>query len=72
MDRCALSVCSCAVLPGESYCSEYCRQGASQGVQKNFCQCGHAHCEMRTAEISPLSRARVARLDQNTAGPAYD
>ncbi len=54
MDKCALSVCSCAVLPGEAYCSEYCRQGAAQGVQKNFCQCGHAHCETRAAETNPL------------------
>jgi hypothetical protein len=39
------------------YCSEYCRQAAAQGVERDYCQCEHKHEEIgssRSADIAPI------------------
>lgn len=42
--KCALAVCRCRADAENAYCSEYCRQAADQGTEREFCQCGHASC----------------------------
>ncbi len=42
--KCQLSVCNCRSETGNQYCSDYCEQAASQGIEKEFCQCAHGNC----------------------------
>jgi hypothetical protein len=40
---------------GKGFCSDYCRQAASQGVEKDFCQCEHANCEKPASNLHLLA-----------------
>lgn len=48
-NRCQFSACTCTIQAGTSYCSNDCLQAASQGIERDFCQCSHANCK-RSAE----------------------
>ena len=43
--RCGLSLCTCKTEAGNPYCSAYCEQAATIGIEKDFCQCAHADCK---------------------------
>jgi hypothetical protein len=43
-ETCGLAACRCRVAHGCSYCSVDCEQAATQGVERNFCQCWHGQC----------------------------
>jgi len=45
-------VCSCEVSEGQAYCSQDCEQAASQGAEREFCQCPHSGC--RTSDGTRL------------------
>ena len=55
--KCQLAVCGCRAQDGKLYCSDDCRQAASQGIQRDFCQCAHAGCEM------PVYTVNAGKLD---------
>jgi hypothetical protein len=40
---CNYGPCRCLVQSKDVYCSEYCRQAAAQGVERDYCQCEHEH-----------------------------
>ena len=42
--KCQLTACQCRTEGGRSYCSADCEQAASQGVEREFCQCPHPGC----------------------------
>jgi hypothetical protein len=42
--KCGCSICECQARDGDLYCGEYCQQASSHGVEKDYCQCGHATC----------------------------
>lgn len=44
-NRCHFSVCTCNIQAGTSYCSDDCLQAASQGMEREFCQCSHTDCQ---------------------------
>lgn len=54
---CAHLACSCAVAPGEAYCSEQCRKQAESPTsdQSPDCRCGHAECDTRRAQAERMS-----------------
>ena len=56
--KCKLGVCTCMARPGDSYCSDYCRQASSQGLQRDFCQCEHSICT-KVAEAFETSSASL-------------
>ena len=57
IEECALAACTCVARAGDSYCSDYCRQAASHGTEKDFCQCAHESC-------AQMSRsARTGRVE---------
>ncbi len=43
-DKCALAYCSCAARLTDPYCSDDCKQAATHGTERDFCQCSHANC----------------------------
>ncbi len=43
--KCQFAVCGCKAQDGSLYCSDDCRQAASQGIARDFCQCAHGSCE---------------------------
>lgn len=55
--KCQFAVCGCRAQDGKLYCSDDCRQAASQGIQRDFCQCAHAGCEM------PVYTVNADKLD---------
>jgi hypothetical protein len=42
--KCQLTACQCRTEAGRPYCSADCEQAASQGVEREFCQCPHPGC----------------------------
>lgn len=38
---CGYGPCQCEVQLKDLYCSDYCRQAAAQGVERDYCQCNH-------------------------------
>lgn len=42
--KCKLAVCACEAKADDLFCSDYCRQAVSQGLDRDFCQCTHATC----------------------------
>ena len=46
--KCKLAVCACEAKADDSFCSDYCRQAVSQGLDRDFCQCTHATCTEHT------------------------
>ncbi len=43
-DKCALAYCSCAARSTDPYCSDDCKQAATHGAERDFCQCSHSNC----------------------------
>jgi hypothetical protein len=54
--RCAHLACSCAVAPGDAYCSEYCRKQVESPTsdQSGDCRCGHAECDTERAQAERM------------------
>jgi hypothetical protein len=42
--KCALTVCTCLAVTPDVYCSDYCQEAATHGIERDFCQCAHAGC----------------------------
>jgi hypothetical protein len=53
--KCRLAVCSCRTQGGNPYCSDYCTQAASQGLENDFCQCIHADCGKPAHKMKALN-----------------
>jgi hypothetical protein len=68
LQNCALSVCSCKTQVGKLYCSEYCEQAASQGMQRDYCQCGHAGCDTAASADEAPDQLSVPESISFTAG----
>jgi hypothetical protein len=54
--KCLWAACHCKAQTGRLYCCDDCEQAASQGVERDFCQCSHAGCESyasNTLEVDP-------------------
>lgn len=41
---CRYVPCRCRVGVDNAYCSEYCKQAADHGTEREYCQCEHALC----------------------------
>ena len=57
--KCQLAVCHCKAQAGRLYCSDDCEQAASQGVEREFCQCAHDGCKSDTANVLPVDPAGI-------------
>jgi hypothetical protein len=60
--HCNYGPCQCIVSMKGLYCSEYCRQAAAQGVERDYCQCEHRHEETRSfcsVDIAPVWTASM-------------
>jgi hypothetical protein len=60
--RCAHPACTCAVLPGDAYCSEHCRKRVESPTSDQLprCQCGHPECDAVRAEAEKVERPHRA------------
>ncbi|MBV8710072.1 MAG: hypothetical protein JO185_22260 [Acidobacteriaceae bacterium] len=56
--RCNYGPCQCVVLANGLYCSQYCRQAAAQGIERDYCQCEHEN----TLKKSDFSAVQILHL----------
>jgi hypothetical protein len=54
--KCAHPDCTCTVVEGEQYCSDYCMENmrADSTIDEEGCGCGHAEC-ISTIAIAPVA-----------------
>jgi hypothetical protein len=54
--KCAHPDCTCTVVEGEEYCSDYCLENmrADSTKDEEGCACGHAEC-VSTVAIAPVA-----------------
>jgi hypothetical protein len=54
--KCAHPDCTCTVVEGEQYCSDYCMENmrADSTIDEEGCGCGHAEC-ISTVALAPVA-----------------
>jgi hypothetical protein len=57
--KCQLTACQCRTEAGRPYCSADCEQAASQGVEREFCQCPHPGCTSAGQDFREVDAAEV-------------
>ena len=56
LNKCAHPDCTCTVVEGEQYCSDYCAESMQADNAKDVegCECGHAECTTVAVPITPV------------------
>jgi hypothetical protein len=62
--KCQLTACQCSREAGRPYCSADCEQAASQGVEREFCQCPHPGCTSAGQDFLEVDAAEVCQSSQ--------
>ena len=65
--KCSLAVCECLTDLDVEYCSEYCREAAAQGFERDFCLC--SHCAGRKLRKPPKHTESFVVRKPTFAGP---
>ena len=61
--RCGNSTCLCTLPEGHLFCSEYCAEAATHGIERNYCQCEH-ECTGSQLAVTPVFSYRDEFPDQ--------
>jgi hypothetical protein len=56
LNKCAHPDCTCTVVEGERYCSDYCLESARADDARDIegCECGHAECTTVAVPLTPV------------------
>ncbi len=65
--KCGNSTCLCDLPEGQLYCSEYCAEAATHGIERNYCQCEHECAASQLAVASAFSYAELPEAKAKAA-----
>jgi hypothetical protein len=57
--KCRHVPCVCTVQQEGAYCSEYCEQAATQGIERDYCQCEHGCIAGRSSDEAAFAATGV-------------
>ena len=52
--KCRHVPCMCIVRSEGDYCSEYCEQATTQGIERDYCQCEHGCVARQSSDDAAL------------------
>ena len=55
--KCENVACKCSASGNSSYCSDYCEQAATHGLERDYCQCEHElRCSPRASASENVAK----------------